>query len=64
MAYPIVPRVTEALNSLYSAQDSEAKKEANRWLESFQKTVSFQLNGGNWLLQLDQSNVYILWTLF
>jgi hypothetical protein len=43
MAYPAVSRVTEALNSLYSAQDLEAKKEANRWLESFQKTVSCSL---------------------
>lgn len=32
-------RVLEALSTLYSSTDKQTSREANRWLESFQKKV-------------------------
>jgi hypothetical protein len=43
MAYTAVSNVTDALSTLYSGSDSVGKKEASRWLESFQRTVSKRL---------------------
>ncbi|GAB5592901.1 Nuclear import receptor [Umbelopsis nana] len=56
MAYAAVSRVTEALNTLYSGQDSAAKKEASQWLESFQKTPD-AWSAADYLIKADDSNL-------
>jgi transportin-3 len=39
MATEVTTRVLEALSTLYSATDRQSSKQADRWLESFQKKV-------------------------
>lgn len=39
MATETTTRVLDALSSLYNSTDRQTNREANRWLESFQKKV-------------------------
>jgi transportin-3 len=39
MASESTTHVLEALSTLYSSTDKQSTREANRWLESFQKKV-------------------------
>lgn len=43
MSSDLVPQVLEALASLYSNSDAAAKKQAMKWLESFQKKAGESL---------------------
>ncbi|KAJ2957823.1 hypothetical protein NQZ79_g6514 [Umbelopsis isabellina] len=56
MAYTAVSRVTEALSTLYSGSDSDGKKEASRWLESFQRTPE-AWSAADYLIKADESNL-------
>lgn len=41
MATETTTRVLEALSSLYNSTDRQSNRDADRWLESFQKKVNF-----------------------
>lgn len=41
MATESSTRVLEALQQLYQSNDRQSTRDANRWLESFQKKVHF-----------------------
>jgi hypothetical protein len=40
-----VQAVLEALNALYGVSDQQIKDKADKWLNSFQKTVSISIAG-------------------
>ncbi|KAL0080626.1 armadillo-type protein [Phycomyces blakesleeanus] len=50
-----VSQVLEALSALYSSSNSQAKKEASRWLEDFQKQPE-AWTVANYLLTMENSN--------
>ncbi|KAI8889030.1 ARM repeat-containing protein [Backusella circina FSU 941] len=55
MATEATTRVLEALSTLYSATDRQTSREANRWLESFQKKPeSWQV--ADYLLKAEETN--------
>ncbi|KAI8147628.1 armadillo-type protein [Fennellomyces sp. T-0311] len=55
MATASVAQVIEALSALYSAPDPQAKKEASRWLDNFQKQPEAWTTA-DYLLKADDSN--------